>query len=260
MRHETHIRLRHKAYTRWLSNLRFARSNKGSGDVRILGYVRVSSEEQARDGVSLDAQTAKVQGFAALHGLELVEVVSDPAVSAKTLERPGLARVLGLLDAGAVNGLVVFKLDRLTRSLADWSLLIDRYFGEAGGRSLMSVSESIDTRTAGGRMVLNLLMTVAQWERETIAERTKAALAFKHARGERTGGVPFGRRLNPDGRTLDPDPGELAALVEIRRWRSEGWSLRRIAAELDRRGIPPKRGGPRWSHASVRHLVRRPAP
>lgn len=227
--------------------------------MRVVAYCRVSTEDQARDGVSLDAQRAKVHMYAELHGLELAEVVADAGASAKSLDRPGLAHVLELLEAGAVDGLVVFKLDRLTRNLGDWSTLIDRHFGERGGRSLMSVSESIDTRTAAGRMVLNIMMTVAQWERETIVERTRGAMAFKRGRGERVSGrIPYGFRLAADGRTLAPVPEEAGLVADVAALQASGLSLRAIAAELDRRGVPTKTGRP-WSHTSVHALLRRPA-
>src|SRR4051794_4255563 len=153
---------------------------RGSGGpLRVLGYTRVSSAEQASEGVSLEAQEAKVRGYCALHDLDLVGLEADAGVSARTLKRPGLARVLAALESGEVGGVVIAKLDRLSRSVADWNTLIERHFGPAGGRQLFSVSDHIATRTAAGRMVLNILMSVAQWEREAIAERTLDALAHK---------------------------------------------------------------------------------
>jgi site-specific DNA recombinase len=226
--------------------------------MRIVGYVRVSTEEQSKEGVSLGAQAEKVRLYAALHSLELAEVVTDAGVSAKTLDRPGLARVLAMLDAGEVGGLVVYKLDRLTRNLGDWSHLIDHHFGERAGRSLMSVSESIDTRTAGGRMVLNIMMTVAQWERETIVERTQAAMSYKKARGERVGAVPYRFRLADDGRNLETDPAETELVAEVIRLKSLDWPLRRIADDLQGRGVPTKSGRP-WSHGMVQTILRRTA-
>jgi site-specific DNA recombinase len=223
----------------------------------VIGYTRVSSEEQAREGVSLSAQAEKVRLYCGLHGLELLDVVVDAAVSAKTLDRPGLARVLAALDEGGVGGLVVFKLDRLTRSLGDWSALIDRYFGATGGPSLMSVSESIDTRSAAGRMVLNMMMTVAQWERETIVERTRSAMAFKRSKGERISRrIPFGSDLAEDGKTLVDNPAERLVRETIREWRELGWGPRKIAIELNSRGVPTKLGGA-WSHSSVRAITNR---
>jgi site-specific DNA recombinase len=226
--------------------------------MRVVGYVRVSSEEQSRDGVSLAVQAEKVRLYCELHALEKAEDVVDAGVSAKTLDRPGLARVLALLDSGEVTGLVVYKLDRLTRSLADWSSLIDGYFGRPGGPSLFSVSDSIDTRTAAGRMVLNIMMTVAQWERETIVERTIGAMQFIRSRGERISGrIPYGSDLGEDGRTLVPNANELSALAEVRLRHAEGWSLRRIAADLQAQGVPTK-SGRAWSHSTVQALLKRP--
>lgn len=224
--------------------------------MRVVGYVRVSTEEQSRDGVSLDAQREKVRLFAELHNLDLAEVVADAGASAKNLDRPGLGRALAMLEAREAAGLVVFKLDRLTRNLGDWAALIDRHFGERAGRALMSVSESIDTRTAGGRMVLNIMMTVAQWEREVIVERTREALRFKKGRGERVSRhAPYGRRLSADGRTLEHEPGEAALADEARGLIRAGATLRTIAAELSRRGVPTRTGGP-WTFGMVRSLLK----
>jgi site-specific DNA recombinase len=224
----------------------------------VVGYTRISFEEKSRDGVSLAAQAEKVRLYCELHALGMLECVVDAGVSAKSLDRPGLSRVLAMLDSGEAAGLVVFKLDRLTRSLGDWSMLIDRYFGRPGGPSLFSVSDSIDTRTAAGRMVLNMMMTVAQWERETIVERTRGAMQFKKSRGERISGmIPYGADLAADGRTLVPNGAELAALEDVRRWHAEGWPLRRIAAELQARGVPTKSGRP-WSYSTIATLLKRP--
>jgi site-specific DNA recombinase len=227
--------------------------------MRVVGYVRVSTDEQSREGVSLAAQAEKVRLFAGLHGLDLVELVTDAGASARTLDRPGLSRVLALLDSGDATGLIVFKLDRLTRSLADWSALIDRYFGRPAGPSLFSVSDSIDTRTAAGRMVLNIMMTVAQWERETIVERTRGAMAFKRSRGERISGrLPFGSDLGPDGRTLIDNPAELAVLAWIRALHDAGLGPGPIARELARLAVPTKTGRGPWSPSTVRAILSRP--
>ena len=104
-----------------------------------------------------------------------------------------------MIRSGKASGLVIAKLDRLSRSVVDWNTLIDGYFGEKAGKQIFSVADSIDTRTAAGRLVLNVLMSVAQWERETIGERTKDALQHKIRNGERCGKVRFGFRLADDG-------------------------------------------------------------
>lgn len=227
--------------------------------MRVVGYVRVSTEDQAREGVSIDAQREKVRQFAELYGYELVVTVADAGVSAKTLEREGLGRVLAMPDAGEADGVVVVKLDRLTRSVSDLAALLDRYFGEAPGKQLFSVGDSINTLTAAGRLVLNVLMSVSQWERETIVERTRSAMTFKKGRGERVSRhIPYGRRLAPDGKTLEPDPEETALAAEVRRWRDQGMALRAIAAALSGRQVPTKNGGP-WTFSAVRSLLKHTA-
>ena len=138
---------------------------------RAVAYVRVSTEKRAEQGLSLDAQRAKLTAYATLYELDLVAVEVDGGVSAKTLQRPALQRALRRLKAGESDALPVVKLDRLTRSVKDLGVLVETYF-LAGTWSLMSVSEQIHTRTAAGRMVLNILAAVSQWEREAIGERT----------------------------------------------------------------------------------------
>ena len=132
------------------------------------------------------------------------------------------------------------KLDRLTRSVKDLCELLERF--ERRGVALISVAESLDTGSAAGRLVLNIMAAVSQWEREAIGERTRDALRHKRANGERVGNIRFGFRLGADGKHLEPDPAEQAVLTEIRRLRQTGHSLRGIAASLNRRGLRTRRG------------------
>ena len=138
---------------------------------RTIAYLRVSTDKQADRGVSLEAQRAKIDAYAALFDLELVAIEVDAGVSAKTLARPALDRALAMLRAGKADALLVVKLDRLTRSVRDLCDLVDRYFRD-GKLALLSVGEQVDTRTAAGRMVLNMLTVIGQWEREANGERT----------------------------------------------------------------------------------------
>jgi site-specific DNA recombinase len=223
--------------------------------MRVAGYARVSTTDQARDGVSLDAQAEKIRAYCGLYELDLAEIVVDPGESTKSLDRPGLARVLGMLAAGQVAGIVVAKLDRLTRSVADLAWLLDDYFSEKRGKQLFSVADSIDTRSSTGRLVLNVLMSVSQWEREIIAERTSDALDHKRRRGERVGHVPFGWRLGDDGRSLVVDADEQRARALIVAWRREHRTLRWIGAELVRLGFRPRSGAPAWSPSVIRHIA-----
>jgi len=118
----------------------------------------------------------------------------------------------------------------------------------------MSVAESLDTRSAAGRLVLNVMMSVAQWEREAIGERTREALRHKKAANQRTGTVPFGYQVGADGRSLDENPNEQRVLSIIRECRAQGFTLRDIAEELNRQGINTRRGTA-WRHQYVAGLL-----
>lgn len=220
--------------------------------MKVIGYVRVSTEEQAREGLSLSAQEAKLRAYCALYDLELVDVVSDAGVSAKTLDRPGLASALAALESGAAEGLLVAKLDRLTRSVRDLGTLLEGYF--ASRFSLLSVGDQIDTRTAGGRLVLNILASVSQWEREAIGERTAAALAVKKDRGEHVGAPALGVAV-VDG-ALQEVAEERETVERILELRAQGLTLRAVAAALAAEGRPTKRGGA-WAAATVQKVLRR---
>lgn len=208
---------------------------------RAVGYIRVSTDKQTEHGVSLDAQRTKLEAYAALYDIELVAVIVDAGVSAKTLQRPGLQQALGMLRRGEADALLVAKLDRLTRSVKDLGTLLDEYF--ADDFTLLSVADSIDTRTAAGRLVLNVLMSVAQWERETIRERTTEAMHHLKTQGRKTGGdMPYGFTLGADGTTLTADSDEQALLDAIRNARQRGLSQRGVVAELTRQGFVTRKG------------------
>jgi site-specific DNA recombinase len=234
---------------------------------RAVGYIRVSTEDQALTGVSLPAQRAKIRAYAELYGLELVGIEEDDGVSAKTLDRPALKRALGMIDRGEADGLLIVKLDRLSRSVADWDKLIAGYFGEKAGKLLWSVADSIDTRSAAGRLVLNVLMSVAQWEREAIAERTRDALQHKIRTGSRCGSVRFGFEIDPsDPRRskknnlpvgLVENAVELRAIALMKELRSDGRSYREIAIRLTEQAIPTRDGCERWDHSTVRKILKR---
>lgn len=240
----------------------YSRSTVASRDaadyiMNVVAYARVSTPDQSENGISLDAQKARMNAYAGLYQLDVIEVVVDAGESAKSLNRPGLQRALALLKAGKADGLVVVKLDRLTRSVADWQVLIDDYFGERPGKQLLSVNDSIDTRTASGRLVLNILLSVAAWEREAVAERTRAALQHKIRNGERCGAVRFGYDVGSNGRSLIPNVAEQQAITLMIELRDSGSTLRRIAAVLAERGIPTKEGNAKWTHTAVARILKR---
>src|SRR5215471_16143983 len=207
--------------------------------MRAIGYVRVSTDQQADRGVSLQAQTERVRAMAIVQGAELLDVIVDGGESAKTMKRAGMQRVLGLVEAGAVQAVIIAKLDRLTRSVKDLCALLELF--ERKNVALVSVAESLDTGSAAGRLVITIMGAVSQWEREAIGERTRDALKHKRTSGERVGNIRFGFRLSPDGKHVEPDPGEQAVLTEIRHLRQNGHTLRGIAAALNRNALRTRR-------------------
>jgi DNA invertase Pin-like site-specific DNA recombinase len=219
---------------------------------KVIGYVRVSTDEQASQGVSLDAQDARIRAYAVAQAREIDEMVVDAGQSAKTLQRPGIARILAAIRAGEVEALVVLKLDRLTRSTRDLADLLD--LTAKHDVALVSLSESLDTSTAAGRMVVSMLGVVAQWEREAISERTASALGHKRAQGKVYGKTPFGYRR--DGSNLVPDPATQLALAEMIRLDRAGASYREIGAMLEARNIATSQAGARWYPSSVRAVLR----
>lgn len=230
---------------------------------RAVAYLRVSTDVQAEEGLGLEVQRGQTKTYAALYNLDLVAVVEDAGASAASLNRPGLHSALGMLADGAADALLVARLDRLTRSVRDLGDLVQRYFA-AGRWALLSVGEQIDTRSAAGRLILNVLGSVAQWERERIAERTSAAMRIKVAHGEYTGGLPpYGYSRATSGGMLVPVDNEQRIIEAARGLRAGGASLREISRELARRGWL-SRAGRRFAAGQVARLLdagrRDPAP
>jgi site-specific DNA recombinase len=208
-----------------------------------VGYVRVSTDKQAERGISLEAQAEKIRAMALVQGAELSEIIVESGESAKSLNRPGMAKLLALVEEGKIKAVIVAKLDRLTRSVKDLCELLERF--ERRGVALVSVAESLDTGSAAGRLVLNIMAAVSQWEREAIGERTRDAMRHKLSQGERVGNIAFGSQLAGDGQHVEPDPAEQAVLGEIRRLRSQGTTLRGIATASNHRSYQT-RGGTPW--------------
>jgi len=220
--------------------------------MRVFGYVRVSTKEQAESGLGLEAQVNKIKAYCELYDLELVDMFIDDGYSGKTLDRPALQSLIKRLENGEAEGVVIAKLDRLTRSVADMGVLLERVFKD---KELFSVSENVSTRTPSGRLVLNVLISVAQWERETIVERTKDALRAKRERGEKTGGdVPFGYD-EIDGKLI-PNEKEQRIIELIKRLRSKGYGLKRIARFLNENGFKTKKGRA-FTHIQVKRILSR---
>ncbi len=208
-------------------------------DRPAVGYTRVSTRDQTDSGASLAAQRAKVEAYAVLHDLELAEIIEDAGCSAKSLDRPGMARLLGLIRRRAIGVVIVAKLDRITRSVRDLGELIELF--PRSGVEFASVADHIDTSTASGRLVLNVMGSVSQWQREAIGERTSEALAVMRSNGRRISRhAPYGYRLNVHG--WIEDEREQRAISIMRQLRADGLSLRRIAERLQTQDFTSRTG------------------
>lgn len=207
---------------------------------RVIGYIRVSTEEQADSRAGLEAQRAAILAEAERRGWKLVEVIEDAGFSGKNLKRPGIQAALDALQSRRADTLVVAKLDRLSRSLLDFAGLMDKATRERW--ALVALDLGVDTTSPAGEAMANVLATFAQFERRLIGQRTREALAAKRARGERVGRAS----------TLPAD-----VVLRVREAKSQGNSLRAIAAMLNADGVPTGQGGKAWYASSVKAVLER---
>ena len=204
----------------------------------IIGYVRVSTDEQAVSGLGLTAQRQAIEAEAQRRGLPLVAVHEDAGISGKSLARPGLTDALADLDAGRGTVLIVSKLDRLSRSVHDATGLLLR--AERAGWGIVALDANVDTTTPQGAAMTQVLAVFAELERRLIGQRTRDALAVRKAQG-----VKLGRPRN-----LDP---EVVARIRHAHAGGEGWS--KIARDLTAERVPTAQGGARWYPATVRYVA-----
>lgn len=207
--------------------------------LRALLYSRVSTGKQVKSGLGLDDQTQVMTEAAAFRGWTVVDHITDAGVSGKSVQaRRGLLEALKRLDAGEAEVLVVAKLDRLSRSVGDFALLLDRAKRKGWGVVVLDVD--VDTTKASGEFVVNVLASAAQFERRLIGDRVAAAHAQRRRRGQRAGQRP-----------------ELpnALRQRIAREIAAGTSLNALASKLNDEGVATARGG-KWYASTIRHVVK----
>lgn len=222
-----------------------------------VAYVRVSSEEQSREGVSLDAQQARIQAYAAMRGLELVAIYREEGVSAKIplKRRPQGMKLVEALARKRAQHIIAVKLDRLFRNAADALAQTEEW--DRAGRALHILDmggSAIDTTSAMGRMFFTMAAAFAEMERNLTSERTRAALGHKKARQEVYSHItPLG--FDQQGGKLVENPTEMAIVRRVRQMRQAGSSLQAIADTFRQEGIPTKRGG-QWHSVTVQSILR----
>jgi site-specific DNA recombinase len=218
---------------------------------QAIGYIRVSTDKQATEGVSLEAQEAKIRAWADLNDYELVGIYSDEGISGSSMtKRDGLKAALKEVKSGMA--LVAYSLSRLSRSVED-TLAISRQLDKIGA-DMVSLSEKIDTTGAAGRMIFNMLAVLAQFERDQIAERTQSALRHKKATGKVYSPTPYGfEAINGELIKVAAEADVVAEIVEARK---SGQTLQQIADGLNAQGIPTKMGKA-WQPATIHLLLKR---
>lgn len=205
----------------------------------LVGYIRVSTSEQATSGLGLDAQRTSIESAVKAQGWTLSEIVVDGGETGANLDRPGLTRALEMVAAGEVDGMVAAKLDRISRSVVDFSTLL-AWFVDARA-SLVVLDPAMDTSTPSGRLVANVFASVAEWEREIIAARTQESLVSRRASGR------------PISRPAVVDRGELAERIQS--MRTGGATMQAIADALNAEGMPTLRGGTEWRPSAVQSAI-----
>lgn len=204
--------------------------------MRVIGYCRVSTSEQGDSGAGLEAQEAAIRERVSQRHWELVDIRTDVASGKSMRKRDELGRTLRDMEAGNADVLMAAKLDRVSRSVLDFATLMETARNE--GWSIAVLDLDVDTTSSMGELVANIMISLAQWERRVIGERTKAALTAVKARGTR-----LGRQSNVTPETL--------RLIRI--LRDEGNSYQAIANALTREGVPTAQGGT-WHPATIRKL------
>jgi DNA invertase Pin-like site-specific DNA recombinase len=208
--------------------------------MQVIGYVRVSTDEQAVSGAGAEAQRQAIAAEASRRGWELLDLIEDLGYSASDLRRPGIQYALDLLARGDAEGLVVAKLDRLSRSMLDFTALMAD--ARRQGWAIVALDCAVDTTTPAGEAMANVLATFAQFERRLIGQRTRDALAVRRAQGQRLGRPPAVSDV---------------VVRRIKRQRRAGKTFAAIAASLNGSDVPTGHGGRQWWPATVRAVFER---
>lgn len=207
--------------------------------MNVIGYLRVSTSEQADSGLGLEAQKFVIEQQARQRGWTILYWAMDDGYTAANLSRPAVLEALARLRSHEADALVVSKLDRLSRSLLDFAGLTER--ARAEGWAIIALDLGVDMTTPAGEMLANVLASFAQYERRLISQRTKDALQALRARG-----VRLGRPVTVSARTR----------ALIGQWRAAGCTNQAIADALNRQGVPTAHGGRQWYPSTVRAVLR----
>lgn len=248
--------------------------------MKTLAYVRVSTSKQADNGISLEAQEVAIAEYVSLHNktcepaqvIDELKILRDEGISGKTVSRrPGMLDLLAQVEHGEVSAVIVYKLDRAFRSLMDAMVVMERF--KVKNVAFHSVTERLDTSSAFGRAMVNILLSFGQLEREQAGERTSAALratkrvtsdenaALRHRKRSnklKIGRAPYGYAWQGEEKSKDlvEHPAEMEVVKSIRRWYQAGHGYRIIAQKLNAVGYASRSGGG-WHPSQIGRIVQR---
>lgn len=231
---------------------------QGKGQaMKAYGYIRVSSVEQIK-GTSLASQTREIRAYAELKGIELVDVIIDPAIKGEIPigDRPQGRRLVEAIEAKTIDTVIICKLDRAFRSASDCLSRVEEW--ERKGISLHIINyagQVVDTSNPMGKLWLTLMAGFAEFEKNLIKERCSNGRASRKAEGKATGGTPFGYKKDANN-YLIPNEAEQAIITEIKAMSDKGFSLNHISKSLNQRGVSTKNGGGKWAPAQISRILK----
>lgn len=218
---------------------------------KAIGYIRVSTEKQVNEGVSLDAQCEKIRAWAMYNDYEIVHIYKDEGISGATMnKRPELQRALKAI--GKDMAFVCYSLSRLSRSIEDTIYISNFINGKKA--DLVSINEKIDTTAAAGRMIFNMMAVLNQFEREQISERVTVAMEYKKKENQAYSPTPYG--YDRIGNELVINPIELTIIKRIEQLRKDGNGWLKIANALNGDGVLTK-NGKQWRSSTISRLLER---
>lgn len=231
---------------------------------KVILYCRVSTLGQLVEGESLEAQEAKLRVYANEHKLEVVGVFKDSCSGAiHPRERPQMKICMAMLEAGNIQGIVVTKLDRLSRSIKDFVNLMEEFKRKEW--SFFAIYPDVNSDTPQGKFMMNLLMIIAELERDMTSERVKDVLALKREKGEVAGTIPFGKKQCPITKLVIDDEEERRTIrlatdrrnimCRNKRGKTVQTTYKQVADYLVEMGRPNREGLVKWHPSQVRNFV-----
>lgn len=223
---------------------------------KVIGYIRVSTTDQKDNGVSLDDQRTRIEAWCISQGHKLLNIYEDHKSGSNIKNRKAFNDAIEATKKDMY--FVVIKLDRFSRSLSDTVMVANKLKNR--GATLVSITENFDTRSPIGKVVFAILASFAEFERDMIVKRTRDALRFKKEKGERLGSLPFGYKvdIDGDGKKLILDDDEQDIISTIHDLRCGGWSMQKIADQLNADGLLTSKGK-QWKYQYINNVLKKTA-